>query len=217
MKRGQSWSTLTAPLYSASRMVTSSLATCFLRGDRHSHAECNRQHISLKYTSVYFVLEALHWTSCIAGDQLGLSTSTPCSKRLCQDSCYRSFTCDMLARCTVKPAMHYSCYGRRSSMESTRVTLKFKQFGSTRLIFLHCHDAHVHVYKCTVAANDQIGRARMASSHAAHETTERILHIQWLSLWLSGLPFLGSRTSKALFKLRLPTVFPVSGSWKNCP
>jgi hypothetical protein len=123
--------------------------------------------------------------------------------------------------------MHYSCYGRRSSMESTRVTLKFKHFGSTRLIFLHCHDAHVYVYKCTVAAkrqqkdviglyfpqivvlllcyldfqhsykrvDDQIGCARMASSHAAHETTGQILNTQWLSLWLSGLPFLGSRTS----------------------
>jgi hypothetical protein len=40
-------------------------------------------------------------------------------------------------------------------MESTRVTLKFKQFGCTRLIFLYCHDAHVHVYKCTVAAKQQ--------------------------------------------------------------
>jgi hypothetical protein len=43
---------LTAPLYSASSMETSSLATCLPRGDRHSHAECNRQHISLKCTSV---------------------------------------------------------------------------------------------------------------------------------------------------------------------
>jgi hypothetical protein len=62
-----------------------------------------------------------------------------------------------LAGYTVKPAMsmHCWCYGRRSSMESTRVTLKFKQFGSTRLIFLHCNDAHVHVYKCTFAAKQQ--------------------------------------------------------------